>query len=155
MTRRPALLFACVHNSGRSVAAAALARHYAGELVAVSDAGSEPSGEVNPTVAQVLADIGLPVVEHVPTRLDFNLVAQADVVVTLGCNEACPAVPGKRVVDWPVADPKGQHKNVVQAIIADLDERVRALLTELAPELRLPPRVSSSFAAAELNPRSQ
>lgn len=155
MKDRPAVLFACVHNSGRSVAAAALARHYAGELVAVRDAGSDPAGEVNPTVAKVLADIGLPVVGHLPTRLDYDLVEQADVVVTLGCNEACPAVPGKRVVDWPVADPKGQHESAVQAIITDLDERVRALLTELAPNLRLPPRLTLAFAPAEFNPRSQ
>lgn len=155
MRNRPVVLFACVHNSGRSVAAAALARHYAGELVAVKDAGSEPAAEVNPTVARVLADIGLPVVEHVPTLLDYDLVEQADVVVTLGCNEACPAVPGKRVVDWPVADPKGQRYSVVQAIIAELDERVRALLTELVPDLHIPPRLRSAFAAAEPSPRSQ
>lgn len=154
MTNRPAVLFACVHNSGRSVAAATLARHYAGDTVDVRDAGSEPAREVNPAVARVLADVGLPVVDHVPTRLDYGLVEQADVVVTLGCNEACPAVPGKRIVDWPVADPKGQPESVVQTIIADLDERVRALLTELAPQLQLPPRVTSAFAA-ELNPRSQ
>lgn len=155
MTDRPSVLFACVHNSGRSVAAAALARHYAGDLTDVRDAGSDPADEVNPTVAEVLADIGLPVVEHVPTRLDYDLVERADVVVTLGCDEACPAVPGKRIVDWPVDDPKGQQLSAVQAIVADLDERVRALLTELVPDLRLPPRLTSAFGCAAPNPRSQ
>ena len=145
MTNRPAVLFACVHNSGRSVAAAALARHYAGELVDVRDAGSDPSDAVNPTVALVLAELGLPVVDHAPTRLDYDLVEQSDVVITLGCNEACPAVPGKRVVDWAVADPKGQPENAVRQIVADLDERVRALLLELAPELRLPAALTSAF----------
>jgi protein-tyrosine-phosphatase len=155
MTNRPAVLFACVHNSGRSVAAAALARHYAGELVDVRDAGSEPSGTVNPTVARVLAELGLPVVDHTPTRLDYDLVEQADVVITLGCNEACPAVPGKRVVDWAVADPKGQPENAVRQIVADLDERVRALLLELAPELRLPAALTSAFRSGQVSPRAQ
>ncbi len=147
MTRCPTVLFACVHNSGRSVAAAALARHYGGERVAVRDAGSDPSDEVNPTVARVLTDVGLPVKNHQPTRLDFGLVDDADVVITLGCNESCPAVPGKRIIDWPVADPKGREENAVRIIIAELDERVRALLAELAPDLPLPPSVFDDSGA--------
>lgn len=155
MTDRPAVLFACVHNSGRSVAAAALARHYAGGAVDVRDAGSDPTDRVNPTVERVLAELGLPVTEHKPTRLDFELVEQADVVITLGCNEACPAVPGKQIIDWAVADPKGQAEDVVRQIVADLDERVRGLLRQLAPGLRLPPRLTALFDASEFNPRSQ
>ena len=140
MTKRPTVLFACVHNSGRSVAAAALARHYAGDAIDVRDAGSDPSNDVNPTVAKALAELGLSTVDHTPTRLDYNLVEQADVVVTLGCNETCPAVPGKRVIDWPVADPKGQDEQTVRGILADLDMRVRNLLTNLVPDLTLPDR---------------
>ena len=147
MNGRPSVLFACIHNSGRSVAAAALARYYAGSAVDVRDAGSEPSDTVNPTVAKVLAELGLPVTGHTPTTLDYHLVEASDVVVTLGCNEACPAVPGKRVIDWAVADPKGQDEPTVRRIVADLDTRVRALLTELAPTLDLPrpifPRTTS------------
>lgn len=140
MTKRPVVLFACVHNSGRSVAAAALARFYAGDAIDVRDAGSDPSNDVNPTVAKALAEIGLSTVDHTPTRLDYDLVEQADVVITLGCNEACPAVPGKRVIDWPVADPKGQDEQSVRDILADLDTRVRDLLTTLVPNLTLPDR---------------
>ena len=138
MTDRPSVLFSCIHNSGRSVAAAALARHYAGDAVEVRDAGSEPTGEVNPAVAKVLADVGLPVVDHAPTKLDYKLVEAADIVITLGCGEACPAVPGKRIVDWPVEDPKGKDPATVRLIVAELDTRVRDLLHELAPELELP-----------------
>ena len=140
MTKRPVVLFACVHNSGRSVAAAALARHYAGDAIDVRDAGSDPSNDVNPTVAKALAKLGLSAVAHMPTRLDYNLVEQADVVVTLGCNEACPSVPGKRVIDWPVADPKGQDEQTVRGILADLDTRVRDLLATLVPNLTLTDR---------------
>ena len=137
MTKRPVVLFACVHNSGRSVAAATLARHYAGDTIDVRDAGSDPSNEVNPTVAKALAELGLSAVDHTPTRLDDHLVEQADVVVTLGCNETCPAVPGKRVIDWPVADPKGKDEQTVRGILADLDTRVRDLLAALVPDLTL------------------
>lgn len=147
MTKRPTVLFACVHNSGRSVAAAALARHYASEIVDVRDAGSDPSDKVNSTVAEVLASLGLPVAKHTPTRLDHHLVEQADVVITLGCSETCPAVPGKRIIDWPVADPQGQDEGAVREIVAQLDDRVRGLLTELAPGLRLPPRLTRAFGA--------
>ena len=145
MSDRPSVLFACVHNSGRSVAAAALARHYAGDAIDVRSAGSQPGSAVNPMVAKVLAEAGLPVTDHTPTKLDYDLVDAADVVVTLGCNEACPAVPGKRIVDWPVDDPKGQDQATVRRILADLDRRVRQLLDELVPEAGLPRPL---FAAA-------
>ncbi len=141
MTGTPSVLFACVHNSGRSVASAALARHYAGDAVEVRSAGSEPGTEVNPAVAQVLAEVGLPVTGHTPTRLSHDLVEAADVVVTLGCGESCPVVVGTRVEDWPVDDPKGQDAATVRRIVADLDARVRGLLVELAPGLQLPPSV--------------
>jgi arsenate reductase len=138
MTTRPVVLFACVHNSGRSVAAAALARHYAGTAIDVRDAGSDPADQVNPTVARALADVGLPVTDHTPTRLDYDLVDEADAVITLGCNEACPAVPGKRIIDWPVADPRGKDEVGVRDILRDLDARVRVLVAELIPGAQLP-----------------
>src|SRR5262249_54105989 len=102
------VLYACIHNSGRSVAAQVLTEHYANGAVAVRSAGSEPGNAVNPVVAQVLAERGLPAADHVPTLLDSNLVEAADIVVTMGCGETCPVFPGKRYEDWPVADPKGQ-----------------------------------------------
>ncbi|MGY1672011.1 arsenate-mycothiol transferase ArsC [Geodermatophilus sp. SYSU D00710] len=141
MSDRPSILFACIHNSGRSVASATLARHYAGDAVEVRSAGSEPASAVNPVVAAVLDEAGLPVTGHTPTTLSYDLVEGADVVVTLGCGESCPVVPGTRIEDWPVEDPKGQDAETVRRIVADLDTRVRELLAEVAPHHRLPPSV--------------
>lgn len=133
MSDRPAVLYACIHNSGRSVAAQVLTRHHAGDAVAVRSAGSEPGAAVNPVVARVLAERGLPVTDHVPTRLDRDLVEAADVVVTMGCGETCPVLPGKRYEDWPVDDPAGQDLDTVRRIVDDIDARVRALLAALVP----------------------
>ena len=129
MSDRPVVLFACIHNSGRSVAAQALAQSYGG--VEVRSAGSAPGAGVNPVVAQVLAERGLPVTDHVPTLLDAELVRGADVVVTMGCGETCPVFPGKRYEDWPVDDPAGQDAETVRRIVDDIDARVRRLLAEL------------------------
>ena len=133
MTSRPVVLFACIHNSGRSVAAQVLTRHYAGDAVDVRSAGSEPGSTVNPVVAEVLAERGLPVDDHRPTLLDRDLVAASDVVVTMGCGETCPVFPGKRYEDWLVDDPAGQDLETVRRIVADIDGRVRRLLAELLP----------------------
>ena len=131
MSHRPSVLFACIHNSGRSVAAEVLARHYAGEAVRVRSAGSEPGAVVNPVVGAVLAERGLSVSDHTPTRLDADLVQAADFVVTMGCGETCPVVPGTRYEDWPVDDPAGQDVEAVRRIVDDIDGRVRGLLGEL------------------------
>jgi arsenate reductase (thioredoxin) len=130
---KPTVLFACIHNSGRSVAAQALARKYGGDAIEVRSAGSEPGSSVNPVVAEVLAERGLPVTDHVPTMLDRDLVEASDVVVTMGCGETCPVFPGKRYEDWPVADPAGQDIATVRAIVDDIDKRVRNLLSVLVP----------------------
>jgi arsenate reductase len=133
VTDRPTVLYACIHNSGRSVAAQVLTRHYAGDSVDVRSAGSEPGDGVNPVVAQVLAERGLPVEDHTPTKLDYDLVEGSDVVITMGCGETCPVFPGKRYEDWTVDDPAGQDVETVRRIVDDIDARVRELLTELAP----------------------
>ena len=98
---KPVILFACIHNSGRSVAAQVLAQHYGADA---RSAGSDPGDGVNPVVAQVLAERGLPVTDHVPTLLTVNGVQEADVVVTMGCGETCPVFPGKTYEDWQVDD---------------------------------------------------
>ena len=131
MTQRAVVLFACVHNSGRSVAARVLTEHYAGDGVIARSAGSQPKDSVNPVVAQVLAERGLPVGDHVPTLLDDSAVAEADVVITMGCGETCPFVPGKRYEDWVVDDPAGQDLDTVRRIVDDVDRRVRDLLRRL------------------------
>ncbi|MGN6245464.1 MAG: low molecular weight phosphatase family protein [Motilibacteraceae bacterium] len=131
MTDQPSVLFACIHNSGRSVAAQVLTRHLAGDAVQVRSAGSEPGAGVNPVVAQVLAERGLPVDDHIPTLLDADLVQAADVVITMGCGETCPIFPGKRYEDWPVDDPAGQDLETVRRIVDDIEARVRQLLAQL------------------------
>lgn len=130
---KPVLLFACIHNSGRSVAAQVLAAHHGGDRVVVGSAGSEPGDAVNPVVAQVLAERGLSVEAHTPTLLTRDLVAGTDVVITMGCGESCPVFPGKRYEDWQVADPKGQELETVRAIVDDIDARVQVLLASLLP----------------------
>jgi arsenate reductase len=127
----PVVLFACIHNSGRSVAARVLAEHYGdGRLTAVS-AGSEPGDAINPQVAQVLAERGLSTQAEVPKLLEYDTVAGADVVITMGCGEACPVAPGKRYEDWQVDDPAGRDLESVRVIVDDIDARVRALVAEL------------------------
>jgi arsenate reductase (thioredoxin) len=127
----PVILFACVHNSGRSVAARVLAEHYGAGRVAAISAGSEPGESINPVVTQVLAERGLSTAAEVPKLLEYDTVVGADVVITMGCGEACPAVPGKRHEDWLVEDPAGQDVATVRRIVDDIDTRVRALLAEL------------------------
>ena len=134
----PVVLYACIHNSGRSVAAQVLTAHYAQGAVEVRSAGSEPGDGVNPAVAAVLAERGLSTAEHRPQLLTPETVQASDVVVTMGCGETCPVFPGTRYEDWPVEDPKGQEPDVVRRIVDDVDARVRRLLAELVPDLRLP-----------------
>jgi arsenate reductase len=130
MSDKPIVLFACIHNSGRSVAARILTEHYAGGSVEARSAGSEPKGSVNPVVAEVLAERGLSTDQETPTLLDEHTVADADVVVTMGCGETCPILPGKRYEDWTIDDPAGQDADTVRRIVGDVDARVRQLLTD-------------------------
>ena len=136
----PVVLFACVHNGGRSLAAKVLTGHYGHGRVDVRSAGSEPGDSLNPAVVQVLEERGLSTAGEEPTLLTYDGVVQADLVVTMGCGEACPAVSGKRIVDWPLDDPKGQPLDVVRRIVDEVEVRVRDLLAELVPDLQLPAR---------------
>jgi arsenate reductase len=120
------VLYACIHNSGRSVAALYLTRHLFPGIDARS-AGSEPGSSVNPGVAAVLAERGISVDDHVPALLTVEGVQEADVVVTMGCGETCPVFPGKAYEDWPVDDPKGQDLQTVRRIVDDVEARVRDL----------------------------
>jgi arsenate reductase len=134
----PVILFACIHNSGRSVAARVLAEHYGhGQLLAIS-AGSEPGEHINPTVAKVLAERGLSTDAETLSKLDYDTVAGADVVITMGCGETCPVAPGKRYEDWVVDDPKDQDPDTVRRIVDDIDNRVRALVADVLPDVVLP-----------------
>ena len=125
------VLFVCVHNAGRSQMAAGLLRLHAGDRVRVRSAGSTPANEVNPAVREVMAEVGVDLSEAVPTRLSTEYVEASDVVVTMGCGDACPVIPGKRYLDWDLQDPSGLTPAEVRPIRDEIDRRVRALLAEL------------------------
>ncbi len=127
----PEVLFVCVHNAGRSQMAAALLDHHASGRVRVRSAGSTPADQLNPVVVQVMAEIGLDLAREFPKPLTEDAVHSADVVITMGCGDACPIYPGKRYLDWCLADPAGLSVEQVRPIRDDIDRRVRALLTEL------------------------
>ena len=125
------LLFACVHNGGRSLAAKVLAEHHGGDRVVVRSAGSEPGTSLNPAVVQVLEERGLSTEGERPTQLTPDGVKEADVVVTMGCGETCPVFPGTRYEDWPLDDPKGQDLETVRRIVGEVDDRVQDLLRRM------------------------
>jgi arsenate reductase len=130
----PVVLFACIHNSGRSVAAKVLTESLGAGRVDVRSAGSEPGSAVNPHVIAVLAQRGLSTAGESPRLLTADLVQSADVVVTMGCGETCPRFLGKRYLDWEVDDPAGQDLDTVRRIVLDIERRVRALLAELSAD---------------------
>ena len=127
----PSVLFVCVHNAGRSQMAAALLQHHAQGRVQVFSAGTAPAGEVNPAVVEVMAELGIDVSQEVPERLADETVEASDVVVTMGCGDACPYFPGTRYEDWPLDDPAGQPPELVRRVRDQIDARVQALLAEL------------------------
>jgi arsenate reductase (thioredoxin) len=127
----PEVLFVCVHNAGRSQMAAGLLDHRSKGAVRVRSAGSAPASELNPAVVQVMAEVGVDVSREVPKRLTDEAVRAADVVITMGCGDACPVFPGKRYLDWDLPDPAGRSVDEVRAIRDQIDGRVQALLAEL------------------------
>lgn len=128
---RPEVLFVCVHNAGRSQMAAALLDHHAAGRVIVRSAGSRPGEGLDPVVVEALDEIGLDVSKAFPKPFTDETVRACDIVVTMGCGDACPVYPGKRYVNWELADPAGQSVATVRSIRDDIDRRVRALLAEL------------------------
>jgi arsenate reductase len=127
----PELLFVCVHNAGRSQMAAALAEHLSARRVHVRSGGSKPAAEVNPVVVQALGERGIPLTTPYPKPLSDSVLRAADVIVTMGCGDACPIYPGKRYEDWDVADPAGQPLEVVRDIRDDIQARITALLRDV------------------------
>jgi arsenate reductase len=125
------VLFVCVHNAGRSQMAAALLDHHAAGKVRVRSAGSDPADTINPAVVQAMAELGLDLSKQFPKPLTGDAVRAADVVITMGCGDACPIYPGKRYLDWELADPAGKTAERVRPIRDEIDQRVRQLLAEL------------------------
>jgi arsenate reductase (thioredoxin) len=129
----PEVLFVCVQNAGRSQMAAGLLQLRGGGRVHVRSAGSQPAPSVDDAVVTAMAEIGVDLVEAFPKPLTDDVVRAADVVVTMGCGDACPVYPGKRYLDWQVRDPAGRPLGEVRSIRDDIDSRVRGLLAELQP----------------------
>lgn len=129
---KPVILFACIHNGGRSLAAKVLTEHHAGDRVDVRSAGSEPGAGLNPAVVHILHERGLSTDGETPELLTPDGVREADVVVTMGCGETCPIFPGKTYEDWPLDDPRGQDPATVRRIVDQVDERVQDLLARLS-----------------------
>lgn len=126
------VLFVCVHNAGRSQMAAALLERLGGDAVRVRSAGTEPIDRIHPVVVEAMREVGVDLGARRPTRLDDASVRNADVVVTMGCGDACPVYPGKRYEDWDLPDPSGRSLDDVRAIRDDIEGRVRRLLASLA-----------------------
>lgn len=128
----PSVLFLCVHNAGRSQMAAGWARQLSGGQLDVLSGGSEPAGELNRAAVAAMSEKGIDISQEIPQPWSDEIVRAADVVVTMGCGDACPVFPGKRYVDWEVPDPAGKQLEEVRLIRDDLEQRVRGLLRELA-----------------------
>lgn len=127
----PQVLFVCVHNAGRSQMAAALLNHHAMGRVRVRSAGSMPGDQVNPMAVQALKEWGLDISAEQPKVLETDAVRDSDVVITMGCGDACPIFPGKTYLDWDLTDPAGQGIETVRVVRDEIDRRVRSLIVEL------------------------
>jgi arsenate reductase len=128
---RPSVLFVCVHNAGRSQMAAGWLRHLAGDAVEVRSAGSIPAEQVNPAAVEAMAEVGIDISDQRPKILSGDAVESSDVVVTMGCGDACPIFPGTRYLDWPLDDPAGKGVEAVRPIRDEIERRVRALISDL------------------------
>jgi len=130
---RPTVLFVCVHNAGRSQMAAGYLKHLAGDRIEVLSAGSEPADQINPVAIQAMAEEGIDIAGEQPKVLTTESVQASDVVVTMGCGDACPFFPGKRYEDWKLDDPAGQGLESVRPIRDEIRRRIEDLIASLVP----------------------
>ena len=133
MTEKPSVLFVCVHNAGRSQMAAGWLSALAGNRVEVRSAGSAPKDSVNPAAVEAMAEVGIDISAQTPKILTTEAVQASDVVITMGCGDACPVFPGKRYLDWELEDPAGKGVEAVRPIRDQIKRRVEVLLSELLP----------------------
>lgn len=131
---QPEVLFVCVHNAGRSQMAAVLVSLRSHGRIHVRSAGSDPAESINPAVVEAMNEIGVDMTREFPKPLTDEVVRAADVVITMGCGDACPIYPGKKYEDWQLDDPAGQGVEAVRKILDDIDSRVQRLIAELLPE---------------------
>jgi arsenate reductase len=130
---KPTVLFVCVHNAGRSQMAAGWLRHLAGDAVEVRSAGSAPAERINPVAVEAMHEVGIDITGSIPTRLEYEVAEDSDVIVTMGCGDACPVFPGKRYEDWELDDPAGQGIDAVRPIRDEIRTRVEQLVADLVP----------------------
>lgn len=134
MTHKPSVLFACVHNAGRSQMAAGWLRHLAGDAIEVRSAGSEPADQINPVAVEAMREVGIDITDQTPKLLQYETAQSSDVIVTMGCGDACPVFPGKRYEDWKLDDPAGKGIEAVRPIRDEIRDRVQQLVRELVPD---------------------
>jgi arsenate reductase (thioredoxin) len=133
---KPTVLFLCTHNAGRSQMAMGFFTHHAGDQAVVYSAGSEPADQVNPAAVAAMAEKGIDITAEQPKRWTHDMLEAADVVVTMGCGDACLVLPGRRYEEWLLPDPAGQPLEAVRPIRDEIDQRVRTLLAELGVGVR-------------------
>jgi arsenate reductase len=133
MSDKPSVLFVCVHNAGRSQMAAGWLRHLAGDQVEVRSAGSAPADTINPAAVEAMREVDIDITDQIPNRLEYATARSSDVIITMGCGDACPVFPGKRYEDWQLADPAGQDVEAVRPIRDAIRDRVQALVADLLP----------------------
>ncbi|MFY1596560.1 arsenate reductase ArsC [Micromonospora sp. WMMD737] len=132
MSDKPSVLFVCVHNAGRSQMAAGWLRHLAGDTIEVRSAGSAPADQINPIAVDAMREVGIDIVDQTPAQLTWDTAEASDVIVTMGCGDACPVFPGKRYEDWKLSDPAGQPLDIVRQVRDDIRTRVAQLLVSIA-----------------------
>lgn len=130
-TKKPEILFLCVHNAGRSQMAAGFARSLAGDKVVIHSAGTAPGETLNPSVIEVMREKGIDITDQKPQVLTEDMGLQSDVIITMGCGDTCPVYPGKRYLDWELVDPAGKSLDEVRPIRDSIERRVVSLLDEL------------------------
>ena len=128
---KPTVLFLCTHNAGRSQMALGYFTRFAGDRATAYSGGSEPADQVNPAAVEAMAEVGIDITSQQPKRWTQEMVEEADVVVSMGCGDACPVIPGRRYVDWVLPDPAGKAVDEVRPVRDEIERRVRQLLTEL------------------------
>ena len=130
---KPTVLFVCVHNAGRSQMAAGWLRHLAGDRVEVRSAGSEPAETINPAAVEAMKEVGIDITDRTPAELTWDAARESDVIITMGCGDACPVFPGKRYEDWKLEDPAGKGVESVRPIRDEIKARIEVLLADLVP----------------------
>ncbi|OJJ01791.1 hypothetical protein ASPVEDRAFT_150573 [Aspergillus versicolor CBS 583.65] len=136
MSDKPSVLFVCVHNAGRSQMAVGYLTHLAGDTIEVRSAGSAPASSINPKVVEAMLEEGINLADQIPKVLTTDAVQRSDVVITMGCGDACPFYPGKRYLDWKLDDPAGQGLDAVRPVRNEVRRLVEELIKELRPSLQ-------------------